>query len=177
MRFLGTVILGIPAAALAWLGRQGTGAVSALVIVGIAVPPLGSLLKPYFSEAVFVLLCIAFLRIDPAAVMAYLRRPAMVIAATAWTTVAIPLVFAAICSAFGIRDQSPDLFLALMLQGIASPLMAAPALAALMGLDAGLVLVTLVTSTVAIPFTATLLCHFVRRGHVLWPDRLCPAGY
>ena len=43
-----------------------------------------------------------------------------------------------------------------MLQGMASPMMAAPALAALMGLDATLALVTLVTSTALVPFTASL---------------------
>ena len=40
-----------------------------------------------------------------------------------------------------------DLELRNMLQAIASPMMAAPALAALMGLDATLVLVTLISST------------------------------
>jgi BASS family bile acid:Na+ symporter len=59
--------------------------------------------------------------------------------------------------AVGLDTRSPDLFLALMLQAVASPMMAAPALAALMGLDATLVLITLVTSTALIPFTAPLL--------------------
>jgi len=36
-------------ATLAWLGRQGTRAIAALVFVGIAVPPLGTPLKPFFT--------------------------------------------------------------------------------------------------------------------------------
>jgi BASS family bile acid:Na+ symporter len=56
----------------------------------------------------------------------------------------------------GLNKDAPDLFLALMLQAVASPMMAAPALAALMGLDATLVLVTLITSTALIPITAPL---------------------
>jgi len=43
-----------------------------------------------------------------------------------------------------------------MLQAVASPMMAAPALAALMGLDATLVLVTLIASTALVPLTAPL---------------------
>jgi hypothetical protein len=43
-----------------------------------------------------------------------------------------------------------------MLQAVASPMMAAPALASLMGFDATLVLVTLVSSTALVPFTAPL---------------------
>ena len=46
-----------------------------------------------------------------------------------------------------------------MLQAMASPMMAAPALASLMGLDATLVLVTLITSTALIPFTAPLFAY------------------
>ncbi len=159
MEFLNTPALDVPAAALSWLGRQGTRAVAALVIIGIAVPPIGTLLKPFVTEAVFVLLCIAFLRVDAAVFKAYLRRPAIVIAATAWTSLGIPALFAVICISFDIKGRSSELFLALMLQGIASPMMAAPALAALIGLDATLVLVTLVTSTALIPFTAPLFSH------------------
>jgi len=59
-------------------------------------------------------------------------------------------------SGAGSNTQAPDLFLALMLQAAASPMMAAPALAALMGLDATLVLVTLIASTALIPLTAPL---------------------
>jgi hypothetical protein len=144
---------------LSWLGRQGTCAVAALVVIGIAIPSIGALLKPFVTEAVFVLLCIAFLRVDTAAFKAYPRRPAIVLAATAWTSLVIPALFGVSCLAFGLKDRSPELFLAFMLQAIASPMMAAPALAALMGLDATLVLVTLVTSTALIPFTAPLFAH------------------
>jgi len=153
------LILDTSAALLSRLGRQGTRAVAALVVIGIAIPPIGALLKPFVTEAVFVLLCIAFLRIDTRAFGTYLKRPAIVLAATAWTSLVIPTLFAVSCLAFDLKDQSPELFLGFMLQGIASPMMAAPALATLMGLDATLVLVTLVTSTVLIPFTAPLFAH------------------
>lgn len=145
-----------PVAALSWLGRQGTRAVAALVAVGIALPSIGAILKPYVTEAVFVLLCIAFLRLDTAAFKTCLRRPAIVLVATAWTSVAIPVLFGASCLAFGLNKQAPDLFLGLMLQAVASPMMAAPALAALMGLDATLVLVALIASTALVPLTAPL---------------------
>jgi hypothetical protein len=40
MALLRRLVLDAPAAALAWLGRQGTRAVAALILIGIAVPPL-----------------------------------------------------------------------------------------------------------------------------------------
>lgn len=159
MEFLSRRLLGVPAAVLSWLGRQGTRAVAALIVIGIAMPPIGALLKPFVTEAVFVLLCIAFLRVDAAAFRSYLGRPAIVLAATAWTSLVVPVLFGASYLAFGLKGQSPDLFLALVLQAMAPPLMAAPALAALIGLDATLVLCTMVTSTALLPFTAPLFAY------------------
>ena len=79
MEFLSRLVLNAPAAVLSWFGRQGTRAVAALIVMGIVLPSLGALLKPYVTEAVFVLLCIAFLRVDAAAFRSYLGRPAIVL--------------------------------------------------------------------------------------------------
>jgi hypothetical protein len=156
MKAFKMIVLDAPGAALSWLGRQGARAVAALVVAGIIVPSIGAALKPFVTEAVFVLLSIAFLRMNTPALKAHISRPGIVVAATAWTSLAIPLLFGVSCLAFGLNSGSSDLFVALMLQGVASPMMAAPTLAALMGLDATLVLITMVTSTALIPLTAPL---------------------
>jgi predicted Na+-dependent transporter len=156
MPFILRQSLALAVRALRWLGSQGTRAVAALVFIGIAVPPLGEVLKPFVTEAIFLLLCISFMRVDTGALRNHLRRPGIVVAATAWTTLAVPAIIGTIFHATALDTRSPDLFLALMLQAVASPMMAAPSLAALMGLDATLVLVTLVTSTALVPFTAPL---------------------
>ncbi len=145
-----------PLRALAWLGHQGTRAVAALVVIGIALPPLGEALRPYVAEAIFLLLCISFMRVDVAALREHVRRPGIVLAASAWTMIAVPALIGIGCLAAGLDTSSPDLFLALMLQAVASPMMAAPALAALMGLDSTLALITLVVGTALVPLTAPL---------------------
>jgi BASS family bile acid:Na+ symporter len=149
----------IPVRALAWLGGQGTRAIAALVLFGIAIPPLGELLRPFVTEAVFVLLCISFMRVDISALRDHVRRPGIVLAATAWTTLGVPLIVGASGLASGLDARSPDLYLAVMLQAVASPMMASPALAAVMGLDSTLVLTTLVTSTALVPFSAPLFAY------------------
>jgi hypothetical protein len=153
------VVVALPVRALAWLGGLGTRALASLVVLGIAVPPLGELLRPYVSEAIFLLLVISFMRVDPSALRVYLRRPALVIIATAWTTIAVPALVGGAAHLIGADGRLPDVHLALMLQAMASPMMAAPSLAALMGLDATLVLITLVTSTALVPFTAPLFAY------------------
>jgi len=158
---------------LSWIGRQGTRALAALIVIGIAFPWLGTLLKPYLSEAVFVLLCIAFLQVDSGSLKSCFRRPVLVLSATLWTSVVLPVLFGSGCLLLGLDRSVPDLYLGLMLQAVASPMMAAPALAALMGLDATLVLVTLVTTTALIPITAPLFAFiFIGPGLSFSPVEL-----
>ena len=76
-------------ATLRWLGKR-TRAVAAVIFLGIAVPPLGEVLRPYVGVAVFALLVISFMRIDISALVKHMRRPGNVIAATVWTSIAIP---------------------------------------------------------------------------------------
>ena len=61
--------------ALCWLGRQGTRAVAASLFIGVMLPPLAALLKPIFAYALFALLCLAFLRVDPFEVRKHFTRP------------------------------------------------------------------------------------------------------
>src|SRR5262250_1268389 len=147
------------ATALAWLGRQGTRAIAAVVFIGIVAPPVDALVKPFVPAAIFLLLCIAFLRVDTTALRIHLRRPALIVVVTAWTMLGIPALVGVAGFVAGLLTRSPDLFLALMLQAVASPMMAAPAFAALMGLDATLVLVTLVASSILTPITAPLFAY------------------
>jgi hypothetical protein len=137
----------------------GGDAIAAVVFVGIAAPPIDTLMKPFVTEAIFILLCIAFVRLEPALLRGYIGRPGIVLAATAWTMLAIPSLFALSCLVLRVNTDAPDLFLAVMLQAVASPMMAAPAFAALMGLDATLVLVTLIASSILTPLTAPLFVY------------------
>src|SRR3954466_8313908 len=144
------------AAALSWLGRQGKRAGAASIFIGIVVPPLAALLKPVFAYALFVLLCLAFLRVDPTQVRAHFWRPAVVAAAAAWMMLGTPLMIGLALLALDIPDRLPGLYVAMILQAAAPPVISAPTLAALMGLDAALSLATLVVCTAVTPFTAPL---------------------
>ena len=78
--------IALPLRGLTWLGGQGTRAVATIAFIAVAVPPLGALFRPYVTEAIFLLLCISFMRVDLAALYGHLRRPGLVAAATAWTS-------------------------------------------------------------------------------------------
>jgi BASS family bile acid:Na+ symporter len=149
--------LDMAAAALAWLGRRGTIAVAVSILLGIALPPLGALVRPYFAETVFVLLCLAFLRVEPSALRTQLGRPRLLMAAAAWIMLAVPLLAGLVLAAWGLGARAPALVLALMLNAVAPPIFSSPALAALMGLNAAVTLAVLLVCTAATPFVAPVL--------------------
>lgn len=139
---------------LAWIGRQRARGIAALVAIGVALPPLGALLKPFVTAAVVGVLCIAFMRLDVDQFRSVLRNPTLVLCASGWTMLGVPALVALGCLVAGVDATSPGLFVALMLQAVTSPMMAAPAFAALLGLDATLVLATLIVSSAITPLSA-----------------------
>ncbi len=156
--------------ALTWVGRQGTRILALSLLTGIAVPPFGALLKPLVPEIIFVLLLFAILRVDPIALKRHVARPLLVLVAAGWTMIVLP---AALCVAYrviGMHEWAPDVMTALVLQAATSPIMSSAAIAALLGLDAALVLVAMVACTALVCVTAPLFVGlFIGSALVLSP--------
>lgn len=143
--------------ALAWLGRQGTRAVAVSIVLGIFLPPLGSIIRPFFPETVFALLVLAFLRVDPGALRAQLAKPKLLIAVTVWIMLIVPVAAGIAFTAIDLKTTSPALLLALMLNFVPPPIFASPALAALIGLNAAITLALLLVCIAVTPFLAPAL--------------------
>ena len=148
---------------LAWLGRQGTRAVALSLFAGLALPWLAVAMKPLFTPSVFVLLCLAFLRVDPAALRRRFARPGLVLAATAWMMIATPLACGPVLAGLGLER---GLLIALTFQVAAPPVVATAALAALMGLDAALALAVLAAGAVATPVSAAVFAALFLDGAI-----------
>src|SRR6476620_12535033 len=95
-----------PAAGLAWLGRHGTNAVAISILLGIALPPLGALVRPFFPETVFLLLCLAFLRVDPGALRAQFAKPWLLVAAAVWIMLIVPVLLGISLDALELSGSS-----------------------------------------------------------------------
>jgi hypothetical protein len=152
-------VLALPAAALAWVGRKGTLVVAASLFVGLAVPGLAAACKPFLGETIIVLLCLAFLRVDPTELRHYFTQPGLVAVATIWVMFVVPAVLGTVFLAIGLDRKMPGLFFILVLQMSAPGLMSSPAFAALMGLDAALTLASLVVCSAITPLTASLFSY------------------
>lgn len=154
-------------AALAFVGRHGTIAVALSIFAGLAVPPLAAALKPWLGEAIFAMLALAFLRVEPSELQALVRRPTLIVSTVVWVMVALPAILASLFLFAGFDAALPGLYFMLVLQASAPSLMSSPALAALMGLDVALTLAALVLSAAVVPLTASLFSHiFIGASYV-----------
>ncbi|AXS41150.1 sodium:proton symporter [Breoghania sp. L-A4] len=142
---------------LRWLGDCGVRAVAASAVLGLLLPGLSSVLRPMIGVAIFMLLVLAFLRVDPQAVIARVRKPTLVLVSAVWIMLAVPLFAALLMHATGLNARSPGLMLAVFIVTAAPPVMSAPAFAALMGLDGALSLTVLIAATALTPLTAPLI--------------------
>jgi hypothetical protein len=156
-------------AALAFLGRHGTIAIALSILLGLAWSDLAAVFKPALGEAVIALLILSFLRVSPTALPALARRPVLVLAATGWLMLVLPVILASLFAAFGLATSSPELYFILILQSCAPAMMSAPALAALIGVDAAITLGCLLCSMAAAPFVAGAITHVFLGQSVISP--------
>jgi bile acid:Na+ symporter, BASS family len=136
---------------LGWSARHGTALLAASILAGIACAPLAAALRPAVAPAVALLMTLVLLRIDPAQVIAWLRRPLLVLGLSAWVLVACPLVAFVATRAMGLNGPLGG---GLVLGAAACAAVSAPAFARLVGLDAEISLVVSVVTTALLPFTA-----------------------
>jgi predicted Na+-dependent transporter len=140
-----------------WLGAQGTRAIALSLVFGMALPPLSAFMKPLIPHAVFLLLLIAFTRVDAHAVWRRLKRPWLVLVVVGWMMVVLPLGFGALLFALGIGKADPGILIAFVILSSAPPIMSSPGICYLLGLDGALSLTILVVGIVLTPISSPLI--------------------
>lgn len=149
------------AAALALLGRWGTQAFAASVIVGLAVPPLASLARPLLPWTVVTFLTIMFARVNLEALGKLVRHPGRAILACIWLVLAPPVLAVAIMAALGRLHPDEGLLLGIAIQAAAPPLSSTPGIAMLLGIEPALILLAVLVTTAAASLTSPLVVEFV----------------
>jgi BASS family bile acid:Na+ symporter len=133
---------------LAWLDRRASLLISAGLVIGVALPDLARISRPLLAPAVIVLLAATLLRLDWPRVIAYLRRPLKPLIVVLWLMLGAPLVMWAIVR---VVAPPPGLATALVLMASSPVLVAVPAFALMLGLDAALALVAMVATSLLLP--------------------------
>jgi bile acid:Na+ symporter, BASS family len=140
------------------IGRQATRWLAAGIFLGVLVPPLAAGARPLLTPAIFVLMAVTVLRLDPAAVVASLRRPLPLALAVLWLLVGTPLLVLAPAALLGgggfLGDHA-------VLVAASAPVISVVAYAVLLGLDAAFALAAGVVATALVPFTLPILAGVV----------------
>lgn len=130
------------------LGERATLVLALGVFVAIAVPPVASLLRPLLAPAMFAVLTLSILVIEPRAMAAAGRRPWRTAVAVVWLLLVSPLAMTAILA---VVPAPPGVGMALILFAALPPITAVPAYALLMGLESAFAVVVLATASLAAP--------------------------
>ncbi|MCB1883927.1 MAG: hypothetical protein KDG89_08025 [Geminicoccaceae bacterium] len=135
---------------LARAGRHATLVMAAGVLLGLALPPLAALFRPFLLPALLIPFTVALARIDLGALAASFRPPVLVPAAVLWSLLGSPLLTAFVAAPL---DLPPLLYAALVVQAACAPLFSAAALALLLRLDASLALLVTLAATAFVPLS------------------------
>jgi predicted Na+-dependent transporter len=156
----------LPFEILGWIGRRGTVAVAISVLVGMALPAWSAYARPWLTYAVFLLLVLAFLRVDQDAVRLRLRKPGKILAASVWMLLCLPVLAVILFRTTGLNEFGAEVMLAVFIVTAAPSVMSAPAFIYLMGLDGALSLTVMIAGVLLTPITAPLVGALILEGAV-----------
>lgn len=135
---------------LALIGRAGPNALPLGIVLGLLLPDLAAIARPWLMPTIFLLLLLTLLRADLPQVAALARRPLRLALVLAFLLVGTPLVVAGLLA---LLDVPPALAQAIVLYALSAPIMSAAALALMLGLNAVMALVCTILATLLAPFT------------------------
>ncbi len=133
---------------LAALGRAGTTALPAGIVLGLVFPGLAEIARPYLAPTVFLMLTVTMVRVRPQEALAYLARPVHLAIMLAAMMLVLPTVLALVLQAINLP---PDMVTAIVLYALSPPLLASAAIALMLGLNYPMTLVTSMTATMLAP--------------------------
>jgi BASS family bile acid:Na+ symporter len=148
-------------ASLALIGRYGTQGFALSIFLGLALPQFAAAARPLLAVSIFVFVMITFARIEARAMRALLRRPARLVLASVWLMLAPAVLVTAALAVVGRETLDPGLVLGLAVLGAAPPIMSAPAVAMLLGLQPTLVMASVLLTTSLAPLASPLLADLI----------------
>jgi bile acid:Na+ symporter, BASS family len=146
---------------LSWIGRHGAQGFAISILVGLAVPQLSATARPLLAVTIFVFVMLTFARAEEDRVRKLLASPRPLVIASLWLVLAPATVITLILMAIGRTNLDPGLVLGLAVMGAAPPIMSAPAVAMLLGLEPTLLLSAVLVTTVAAPLVSPVIVDII----------------
>lgn len=133
-----------------YMGRHATKFLFGGVLVGLAIPPLASLLRPGLVVFLLLPLTLALMRLDWSAFQAYAKRPLLFLPVIVFLLLVCPLLVFAALTPLGLPRPLME---AIVLMSAAPPITGTVAIALILGLDAAFAVIAMVIATALVPFT------------------------
>lgn len=133
-----------------WVAGRATWFLAAGVFCGIVWQPLADALAPWLEALIVMNLSLSMMRIEPAALKDYFRRPGLIAIIFVFSMGIAPLILWGLTLTAGIGGS---LGAGIVFHALTTPIMSAPALCILFGLDSALALIITVLSYALVPFT------------------------
>jgi bile acid:Na+ symporter, BASS family len=150
----------------AWIGRHGTEGFALSIFMGLALPQFAAAARPLLGATIFVFVMLTFARAEADRVRSLLRSPRPLLLACLWLVAAPAALIALILTVVGRASLDPGLVLGLAVMGAAPPIMSAPAVAMLLGIEPTLILTAVLLTTTAAPIVSPLLVELIAGAHV-----------
>ncbi len=147
--------------ALAWLGRYGAQGFALSVFIGLALPQFAAAARPLLGVSIFVFVMLTFARAEEDRVRALVARPKPLALAMLWLILAPAALITLFLMAIGRENLDPGLVLGLAVMGAAPPIMSAPAVAMMLGLEPTLLLTAVLLTTLSAPLLSPLLIDLI----------------
>lgn len=158
------IIAKLPLLLLEGTGRNAPIALWISIALGMAFPGLSEVVRPALGPLVFILLSLAFLRVEPAPVLDRLRHPKSVLLSALWMLLVLPGLALLVLRLLPQEMTTPDIALIVFLMIVGPPVMSAPGFIAIMGLDASFCLALLIVTMTLTPLTAPLFAEAITHG-------------
>ena len=134
---------------LRWAGRNGAAIVIAGVIIGLCIPDLAALARPYLAVAIFIFTFGSFLKFEGASLQGEISQAKPIALMVLWTTFGIPLIVGLLID---VVRPGPELAQGLLFWALVPASPACVAFAAILRLNIPIALLATVIGTAASPF-------------------------
>jgi bile acid:Na+ symporter, BASS family len=145
----------------AWIGRHGTQGFALSIFVGLALPQFAAAARPLLGFTIFIFVMLTFARAEETKVRALVASPRPLVLASLWLMIAPAVVITAILTGIGRQNLDPGLVLGLAIMGAAPPIMSAPAIAMMLGLEPTLLLTAVLVTTALAPLVSPVLVDII----------------
>ncbi|MGC1410393.1 MAG: hypothetical protein WA864_15795 [Acetobacteraceae bacterium] len=134
---------------LQWAGRNGAAVVIAGVVIGLCIPYLSDLARPYLAVAIFIFTFGSFLKFDGTSLGGELGHAKQIALMVLWATFGVPLVIVLLIR---VTHPGPELAQGLLFWALVPASPACVAFAAILRLNIPIALLATVIGTAASPF-------------------------